>query len=548
MIGCHSHPIPSDTSNVTSFFSPARVINTNSSLMPNDKALFNATGGTTLTNEIFTFDGTKWENEGSSISSNVSEATTLTALYPAYNSNNILITENPYSDNELEDILIAQCTFTNKTDIELCFKHLFSMLTIHIQSPLKESISSFSITAPKVTNMQADGNFSTEGTHTTIPTLNDTGDYTFIIPSVEDCNLTLSFTMGEETISHNLTHTFTSGYKYECNITDREQVGINSAEELIAFSRLINNLSSDNYKLSDFGEEQEEGQMLYRLLTDIDFTGINGEDLLPICYNQDNTFNDIFDGGGHTISNLTINPSGGVAGLFGRIGSTGTIKNLFLDDCSLNITENTSAGVGSIAGICTGIISDCGVTNGTISNKVESYTGGIVGVLRNGVIINSFIKDSQVTSTNASVGGVVGKIETGNIINCFAASNTITRGSNYCGGFCGYSDNGKIINCYVYKQTLKTTSNRGQIIGHGYNSSVSYCYTNTSSPALIIYNREESCSVLSCKTYNSSTFFIGDSNIVNVLNQWIETNQSSYSYTFTRWKEDETSTLPAIFQ
>lgn len=547
-MGCQSDSIPSDMSNVTSIFSPARVINTNTSLMPNDKALFNATGGIIITNEIFTFDGTKWENENSSISANASEATTLTALYPAYNSNNNLITENPYSDNALEDILIAQCTFTNEIDIELCFKHLFSMLTIHVQSPLKESISSFSITAPKVTNMQADGNFSTEGTHTTIPALNNTGDYTFIIPSVENCNLTLSFTIGEETISHNLTHTFKSGYKYECNITDREQVGINSAEELIAFTRLINNLSSNNFKLSDFGEEQEDGQMRYRLLKDIDFTGINTEDLLPICYNQDNPFNDIFDGGGHTISNLTINSSGGVAGLFGRIGSTGTIKNLFLDNCRLNITENTSAGVGSIAGICTGIITDCGIRNGSVSNKVESYTGGIVGTLRNGAIINSFIKDSQVTSTNASVGGVVGKIETGNIINCFAASNTTTRGSNYCGGFCGYSDNGNIINCYVYDLAFKNSTNTGQFIGLGNNSNVTRCYTDTDTGTYYLIKKKEGTCLTTSNAIYKSDFTNSNGYVYNQLNQWIETNQSSYPYTFTQWQADETSTLPAIFQ
>lgn len=546
-MGCQSDSIPSDMSNVTSIFSPARVINTNTSLMPNDKALFNATGGIIITNEIFTFDGTKWENENSSISANASEATTLTALYPAYNSNNNLITENPYSDNALEDILIAQCTFTNEIDIELCFKHLFSMLTIHVQSPLKESISSFSMTAPKVTNMQADGNFSTEGTHTTIPALNNTGDYTFIIPSVENCNLTLSFTIGEETISHNLTHTFKSGYKYECNITDREQVGINSAEELIAFTRLINNLSSNNFNLSDFGEEQEDGQMRYRLLKDIDFTGINTEDLLPICYNQDNPFNDIFDGGGHTIANLTINPSNAVTGIFGRIGSNGIVKDLHLNKCQTPVvSKSSSAGVGLIAASLSGLILNCSITEGNIIATEATYrTGAIAGNAYSGSnIINCYVKNTSISSYGYT-GSIVGAIVDGVIINCFSATNALERKDNACGGFCGYAEESSITNCYNYNLDFANTDKTGMIIGIGKSSSINNHYSDSRTPVFIFEDNEctkEKYAFFSMETENISTI------LCNRLNQWIETNQSSYPYTFTQWQADKTSNLPAIFQ
>jgi hypothetical protein len=214
----------------------------------------------------------------------------------------------------------------------------------------------------------------------------------------------------------------------------------------------------------------------------------------------------------------------------------------------MSISASAGSGVGAIAGVCKGAISDCGVTLSKITNHVtSSYTGGMVGTLRNGAIINSFVKNSNITTTDASVGGIVGKIETGDILNCFSASNTIKRSNNYSGGFCGRADNGNIINCYVYKLIFKDNINTGQFIGHGVDSSVADCYTNTSSPKLIIY--PQNCKTSSNKIYNTN--FIHEStntSILSYLNQWIESNQSSYKYPFTEWKPDDSGNLPAIFQ
>ena len=49
------------------------------------KALFNASGGLTFTNEVFVFTGSQWENTNVSLSPDNSITTNLTALYPAYN-------------------------------------------------------------------------------------------------------------------------------------------------------------------------------------------------------------------------------------------------------------------------------------------------------------------------------------------------------------------------------------------------------------------------------------------------------------------------------
>ena len=544
--GCESQPIPSNTKNVIEGIT-TRGFNTTSSLPAGSQALFHSTGEINIENPVFTFDGNSWKGNQEIQWSESLQSVTLTALYPAYN-NEQFITENPYSNGELEDILIAKSSISS-SDVQLSFKHLFSTLTLHLLSPLKKSITYISLATPKLEKLNADGSFSLSGSHTITPDINDsTGDYTFIIPPQENCSLTLTLIINGETISYQLSHTFVSGYKYECNVNDRETPGIKNAEELIAFSQLINNPNTYDGKwtLDNFGEMQTDGRILYKLLADID---LKGESINPIHQDSNNPFNHIFNGEGYTISNCKINAAGGVAGLFGFIGSSGIVKNLYLKDCSMSIPESASAGsgVGSIAGLCTGIISNCGVINANITNNKNSYTGGIVGTLRDGDIINSFIKNSKIKTTNASLGGLVGKTETGNIINCYSASNTITRNTNYCGGFCGFAENGKIINCYVYDLTFKNNTNTGQFIGRGIASNVTECYTDTGTGTYYLINKKEgNCTTTSNSLYNSD-FTNSNGSVYNQLNQWITNNQSSYNYTFTPWTEDQTGTLPAIF-
>ena len=513
--------------------------NDKETLPEGSQILLNAYGGLSIVDNTFTYTNGTWTNDNGHGWKEAEETTYITALYPHDIS-------NLYNEGALKDVLIAQDTLTQgEKDVTLTFRHLFASFILNVDETLVDKIKSIQLTSPQtiesISTSTGKITLSNTSTSTTLQG-NGSNSYTFIIPPME-ASITLNITLDNEiSQSYKLQrHNFKSGFVYECGLRDWNTVpGIRSADDLETFSQLIN----EGKEAPAYGEKQDDGRMLYRLLADIDLKGVN---LTPIGHNQDKPFDDIFNGEGYTISNFTVKAKGGFAGLFGQIGSDGVVKNLCISDYTISIQESASSGVGAIAGLCTGTISNCGVANSNITNHFNSYTGGITGTLRNGTIINSFVKDCQVTTTSASVGGVVGKIETGNIINCFSASNTITRSNNYSGGFCGRAEEGYIVNCYVYKQTLKTTTNRGQFIGHGVDSSVSHCYTNTASPNLIINNENESCSILSCKTY-SSKFIINESHIVDVLNQWIESNQKNYDYPFTQWKEDPTGTLPAIFQ
>ena len=537
--GCDSHPIPSNTSNAVEGIT-TRGINPTTSLPVGSKALFHMSEESNIENPVFTFDGNRWEGE-----SIFQQSGTLTALYPAYNEEQF-ITENPYSNGQLEDILIAQSCF-NSSDIHLKFNHLFSMLTIHLLSPLKQSISYISLTTPQIEKLNADGSFTLSGTHTIIPDIDKTtGDYTFIIPPQENCPLTLTLIINGETISHPLSHTFVSGYKYECNVNDRKTPGIKNAEELIIFSKLINGGSDTKYSLSDFGERQADGKMLYRLLNDIDCIEIEYLDLNPIGYKENQPFKDIFDGNGKTISNFTAHPFYGVAGLFGRVSTNGIIKDLNLKNCSIMyISENSNSDIGFISAISSGMIINCSITQGNISTPTNDYkVGGLVGDARTGSkLINCFVTNT-IISSKGRIGSFTGIITKGDIINCYSASNEITRKGDYeCGGFCGKATESNIINCYNYNLTFTVSKKRGQFIGTGENSFINNCfYDNT----LTLIAEDTNCEKLSNYKYNPN-----ESNITEILrqrlNQWITDNQPSYDYTFTPWTEDKTGTLPAIF-
>ena len=300
-MGCVSEPIVPDTTPIIGNISTRGNSYSENSLPVGSTALFNISGDIIIQNQIFTFDGNYWKGEEDIPWTGTCTSTNLTALHPGKNGE-YLITEQPYVNNELIDVLIAQATITNESKIDLDFKHLFSMLTIHIQSPLKDAVTEISLTAPKVTKVNANGSLEISGTHTTTPTINTEGNYTFIIPYLEDCALTLTFTLNDQDtpISYPLTHTFLSGYKYECNVTDKKKPGIYSAEDLIEFSRIYN----QGGNLSKYGEKQDNEKMIFYLLADIDFSDINSYDLLPI--GNTTTFTDIFDGQGHSIKNLII--------------------------------------------------------------------------------------------------------------------------------------------------------------------------------------------------------------------------------------------------
>ena len=548
-MGCVSEPIVPDTTPIIGNISTRGNSYSENSLPVGSTALFNTSGDIIIQNQIFTFDGNYWKGKEDIPWTGTCTSTNLTALHPGKNGE-YLITEQPYVNNELIDVLIAQATITNESKIDLDFKHLFSMLTIHIQSPLKDAVTEISLTVPKVTKVNENGSLEISGTHTTTPTINTEGNYTFIIPYLEDCALTLTFTLNDQDtpISYPLTHTFLSGYKYECNVTDKKKPGIYSAEDLIEFSRIYN----QGGNLSKFGEKQDNEKMTFYLLTDIDFSDINSYDLLPIGNNT--TFTDIFDGQGHSIKNLiipdkktNINVETEYSGLFGFIGREGIVKNLNIINAS-TVNDQTCKRVGGIASRNEGIIQDCSVQNSILKSASGGYVGGICAILASGsYIINcKSINNTITASSESQVGGIIGG-HCGKILNCYTYDNSlIVNSGSYTGGIVGSvstTETLEIANCYV--KNLRVNENQGAIIGTSQKKQ--FIFDNVFyNGGNIIANKET--------TYENvqkyQNFSVDNKHISILLNEWIEnTGKTKYQeLTFKNWTiSTEFTPNPAIF-
>lgn len=182
------------------------------------------------------------------------------------------------------------------------------------------------------------------------------------------------------------------------------------------------------------------------LTADIDLKGI---DWTPIGIDYNHQYTGTFDGGDHTITGLTVTGSNEYAGLFGRIGSGGTVKNVVLE--GVQITSDNSLG----------------------------YAGGIAGWSFKGKIENSSVSGS--VSGNSIAGAVVGTQLGGAITGC--SSSATVKGVTFAGGIAGETNSGASLTaCYATGDvTVENdgTSNAlaGGVVGYnGGSSTLTACY------------------------------------------------------------------------
>ena len=125
-----------------------------------------------------------------------------------------------------------------------------------------------------------------------------------------------------------------------------------------------------------------------------------------------NSFGGIFDGGGHTISQLTLNDTRyDYAGLFGLLNHCGVIRNLTVETSAEGIAaSHPQASSGVIVGYNMGQVENC-TARGIV--KAGSAVGGIVGTNK-GIIRNCTnyatidVKNSSGQANKLSGGGIAG--------------------------------------------------------------------------------------------------------------------------------------------
>ena len=233
------------------------------------------------------------------------------------------------------------------------------------------------------------------------------------------------------------------------------------------------------------------------LTADINLSGI---DWTPIGIDYKHQYTGTFDGGGHTITGLTVTTSDQYAGLFGRIGSGGKVKDVTLKD--VKIESNNGMGyVGGVAGWSYGTLENCSVSGSVSGNnglaggvvgyqsggsltgcsssatvKGVTYAGGIAGSTNSGATLTGCYATGDVTvendgTNNSHAGGVVGYNGGGTLTACYATGSVTGSGSGtvYVGGVTGSNDEGTLTACYHANETVSgPAGTTGGVTGRNY--------------------------------------------------------------------------------
>ena len=224
-------------------------------------------------------------------------------------------------------------------------------------------------------------------------------------------------------------------------------------------------------------------------------TNINltGKDWTPIGTSFGNSYTGTFDGGGHTITGLTVTTSDEYAGLFGCLGNAGTVKNVVMDGIQIECNHGSGC-AGGVVGFSRGIIENCSVS-GSVSGTV--YVGGVVGAQWGG-FITGCSSSARVKGT-VYVGGVAGQTNSGAIMTaCYATGNVtieIDPIKNISGGgLVGFNGGSSLLACYAIGNVTSTGSSNGNVdiggfLGNNY-TTVTACYWKNNHEQGIGYNNK----------------------------------------------------------
>ena len=202
------------------------------------------------------------------------------------------------------------------------------------------------------------------------------------------------------------------------------------------------------------------------LTADIDLSGI---DWTPIGIDYNHQYEGTFNGGGHTITGLTVTGSNEYAGLFGRINDAGKVKNVVLK--SVQITSDNSSGyVGGVAGWSYGKIENCSVSGSVSGSGSSSDVGGVVGYQMGGSITGC--SSSATVKGTQRAGGMAGATNSGATLTACYATGDVTLESSgpdtyYAGGVVGTNGGGILTACYAWGSVTGSGSGSGTVYTGG---------------------------------------------------------------------------------
>ena len=427
---------------------------------------------------------------------------TLTSTDPYYwtNHNNITVTawwpytagettppavkvkanQSAQKDFETSDLIVANGQNVTYGSPTLRFTHRTARVTI-VLTDYTEGLASVQLTG-----------LSTEGDNPDIIVPYDKGSNTYIA-IVAPQNVAAGTTF--------ITCTFTNGktfvYKMK-NATDWQAGGeYTYTVSLAAAKDLGYTIESDgSYTVTSADGLMNVAELVNGGKTDINITldkniDLTGKDWTPIGTNYDNSYKGTFDGGGHTITGLTVTTYDKYAGLFGWLNSAGTVKNVVME--GVQITNNHSSGfAGGVVGNSWGTIENCSVS-GSVNGEV--YVGGVVGKQTSGSMTGC--SSSATVKGTVNVGGVAGE-SWGSMTACYATGNVtleIYPGKDISGGgVVGFKGGNSVLACYATGNVNSKGSSTGNVhigglFGYKYATAIA-CYWKNNKEQGIGYNKE----------------------------------------------------------
>ena len=394
--------------------------------------------------------------------------------------------QSAQKDFEGSDLIVADGQTVTYGSPTLRFTHRTARVTI-VLTDYTEGLASVQMTG-----------LSTEGDNPDIIVPYDKGSNTYIAlvapqsVAAGTTFITCTFTNGKVFVykMKNATDWQAGGeYTYTVSLAAAKDLGytiesngsytVTSADGLMNIAELVNGGKSD---------------INITLDTDIDLTG---KDWTPIGTDYDNAYTGTFDGGGHTITGLTVTTNDQYAGLFGYLGKFGkfcTVKNVVMD--GIQITCNHRLGsAGGVAGYSRAVtIENCSVS-GSVSGTMRA--GGVVGGLNGGSITGC--SSSATVKGTLIVGGVAGETNSGaTMAACYATGNVTIEidpiNNTLGGGLVGFNARGSVLACYATGNVTSTGSSTGYVqiggfLGGNY-TTVTACYWKNNHEQGIGHNKE----------------------------------------------------------
>ena len=388
--------------------------------------------------------------------------------------------QSTQKDFEGSDLIVADGQTVTYGSPTLCFTHRTARVTI-VLTDYTEGLASVQLTG-----------LSTEGDNPDIITPYDKGSNTYtalVAPqsvATGTTFITCTFNNGKTFVykMKNATDWQAGGeYTYTVSLAAAKDLGytiesngsytVTSADGLMNIAKLVNGGKSD---------------INITLDKNIDLTG---KDWTPIGTNYDNSYKGTFDGGGHTITGLTVTTYDKYAGLFGWLNSAGTVKNVVME--GVQITNNHSSGfAGGVVGNSWGTIENCSVS-GSVNGEV--YVGGVVGKQTSGSMTGC--SSSATVKGTVNVGGVAGE-SWGSMTACYATGNVtleIYPGKDISGGgVVGFKGGNSVLACYATGNVNSKGSSTGNVhigglFGYKYATAIA-CYWKNNKEQGIGYNKE----------------------------------------------------------